>query len=519
MIYAINERKGFTLISGDIGTGKTTLLFAIMEKICQNKNIVISIKTPFVNWQALLAYIGSKLNIEADNANDLIYLESVEQRLLQLESEDINVVLIIDEAHRLSEESLEQVRLLSNIEKKDKKLIQIVLAGQNEIYKLFERDTLRPLKQRVVVHRVLTALSRADTIGYIYHRLQVAGGMNTSIFTRSALYLTWKNSKGIPRVINQLCDNAMLLGYALDKRRIDAGVIREVLRDMEIKPNRMIKLRRFRYYAFGLIGLSLVLGLGTLYKQQYQNDFEQPQSRTIEKHNDIIHSTTDNLEVSTSIKPEEPGGINHLESLAESPAGEVFSSEDQSPDETENMIPSSAAEALVSQKDLYPVADDAIVAGTPWNSRIQISIPDSFARGYSKIIIARNDNITRIATRHYGFINHSILDLVALINSDMVNVDTIRVGQTIKLPDLINVDPIVIIGDELLYIYFGTHLNLSHIQSVRADLEAQELAVQIMSFQLGQNQAYRVFTGPYDSREEASQALNRHPVFPWHKQP
>ena len=231
--YAVNEAKGFVLVTGDIGTGKTTLIQALIKQL-DRSFIVVSITNPRATFDEILRHFGKRLGIPDRKAGILETFEAIQHRLELLhERVGKHAVLIIDEAHLLSDKALENIRLISNIENQRRKLVQIILVGQNELNIKLQKDSLRPLKQRLVVTRRLLPLSRAETTQYILHRLSVAG-RRSQIFEKNALTLIWRKSKGIPRVINQLCDNSLLIGYAIGSNSISAKIVREVIQDKEV---------------------------------------------------------------------------------------------------------------------------------------------------------------------------------------------------------------------------------------------------------------------------------------------
>jgi general secretion pathway protein A len=266
LTYAVNAAKGFVLVVGDIGTGKTTLIHALIKQLAPSF-IVLNITNPRATFRDILHYLGQKVGVTSEKAGPLETVEAIRNKLETLhEGGGKHVALIVDEAHLLSDEALEDIRLISNIENEERKLIQIILVGQNELGDKLRKESLRPLKQRLVVTRRLVPLNRKETQEYILHRLRIAG-KQPQLFDKKALSLIWKKSRGIPRLINQICDNAMLIGYAVEARSIGGKILKEVIGDMEsvhkLKRNGPVLLsHRLRWISAVAITALLIVYLG-----------------------------------------------------------------------------------------------------------------------------------------------------------------------------------------------------------------------------------------------------------------
>jgi general secretion pathway protein A len=236
--YGIRAKKGFVVLTGEVGTGKTTLIHALLNDLngsCQTGLIFSTIVSPVDLLRSVCEEFGL---IEPRKPLREIhdYLVSLNEFLLESYRKGQSCALIIDEAQNLSAEILESIRLLSNFETSKDKLLQILLVGQPELAVRLNSPELRQLKQRVMLRHHLRALSLQECCEYVQNRLKVAGG-NRQIFTPNALETIHSYSGGIPRVVNVLCDNALLTGYALGRKEIDPGVIREVAEDLSIADN------------------------------------------------------------------------------------------------------------------------------------------------------------------------------------------------------------------------------------------------------------------------------------------
>ena len=223
--YGVIDQKGFLLVTGDVGTGKTTLINALLENI-EKDTLVANITDPALNLIEFFNFVALSFNIPRKFDNKIDFIVYFSRFLKKVYSENRNVLLIIDEVHSLSKEVLEHIRLLSNIELPKEKLINIFFVGQNEIHQTLGLPECRALRQRISLVYHIEPLSENETLAYIKHRLKVAG-TEKNIFTQNAVGEIYHFSKGYPRLINTICDHALLTGYARDLKKITPDVIIE----------------------------------------------------------------------------------------------------------------------------------------------------------------------------------------------------------------------------------------------------------------------------------------------------
>jgi general secretion pathway protein A len=228
--YVVQERKGFAVVTGEVGTGKTMLLRSLIETASPKVQIGYIFNPPRT-CRALYEAIADDLDIKLESLAHPV--SELNRHLLQTFRAGGAVALIFDEAHDLPTEVLEEIRLLTNIETSRAKLLQVILAGQPELDAMLDTPELRALRQRVVFRYSLSPLSQADTMNYIASRLKDAGA-DRSPFTLSACEAVYRYSSGIPRLINVICDNAMLIGYANGSPIIQPGEIDEVAEDLRL---------------------------------------------------------------------------------------------------------------------------------------------------------------------------------------------------------------------------------------------------------------------------------------------
>lgn len=227
LLYGINESGGFIQLTGEVGTGKTTVVRTLLSRVPHHADVAV-ILNPRLTPVEFLLTICEELGVpvaEADRDSVKQMVDALNRRLLSAHAEGRRIIVIVDEAQNLSAETLEQVRLLTNLETPTQKLLQIILIGQPELRELLDRNDLRQLAQRITGRYHLKPLSREETEGYVRHRLRVAGAVG-EIFTPGALREVYRLAAGIPRVVNVTCDRALLGAYTQEQRRVTARLVR-----------------------------------------------------------------------------------------------------------------------------------------------------------------------------------------------------------------------------------------------------------------------------------------------------
>jgi len=225
----IRNRRGFISITGEVGTGKTTLIRFLLGKLeVEEKVKIVLIFHPTITFKELLENILLELDLEVMKASKGALLRQLNEYLTQMIPKNEVLVVIIDEAQGLSREVIGELDMLPKLA-----TLQVVFVGQPEFEDKLNAQGLRQLKQRIRIKHQISLLSQRESEDYIDHRLRLVGSSSAEKFTQKALSLICSHAQGIPRIINVLCDNAFLLGYALSQERIDVDVIREVIKDME----------------------------------------------------------------------------------------------------------------------------------------------------------------------------------------------------------------------------------------------------------------------------------------------
>jgi general secretion pathway protein A len=276
LLYGLGEGGGFVQLTGEVGTGKTTICRCLLEQVPDDVDIAM-VLNPKVTATELLATVCDELGIQypADCRSIKTMVDILNHYLLDAHARGRRTVLIIDEAQNLSADVLEQVRLLTNLETATQKLLQIILIGQPELRDLLARDDMRQLAQRVTARYHLEPISREEADAYIRHRLQICGTSRV-LFSQSAVDRIQRLSGGIPRLINVLCDRAMLGAYVEGRPVVDSSVVRKAAREvLDEKSGKHVPVRRTGWLLAGA-GLVIFLVLGYLYQPWKQVGWIKP---------------------------------------------------------------------------------------------------------------------------------------------------------------------------------------------------------------------------------------------------
>lgn len=233
LLYGIRERKGFVQLTGEVGAGKTTLCRALLDQLDGQHYSTALILNPVLDADGLMKAIALEFGLDVRGLDRLETLTRLNELLLAQVDQGRESVLVIDEAQDLSPDLLEQVRLLSNLETDEQKLLQIVLLGQPELRDRLNRPELRQLRQRITVRYHLKPLNWSELTQYVQHRLEISGARGAPSFTWPALWRIFRYSRGIPRLINAACDKALLAGYLARRRVITHRLVGRALRELE----------------------------------------------------------------------------------------------------------------------------------------------------------------------------------------------------------------------------------------------------------------------------------------------
>ena len=410
LIYGTNERKGFIVLTGEVGAGKTLLIRALLERLSMSTKTAL-IFNPNLTLKDLFCTILDEFGLNTQFETKADFLNILNSFLIECLHRNENAVLVIDEAQALSPSILEEIRLLLSLETSKEKLLQIILSGQPELNYKLELPQLRQLKQRISIRYHLPPLTKAETKDYIRKRISVAGSKDFSIFTDKAIDDIYNYAKGIPRLINILCDNSMLVGYATNQSKIGFKIIRECIQDLESNSttrettNKIIKVERKNPFIRTVWRLILVFVFLTI-------------MMTGDPSLDVRHITNNSRE-----EDKERKIISIIQTVQDT--SEKVRKKINSP--MENKLPLKGN----SNNSLVPIQKRSVEE----KDSSQVFEKGSPKTSYT-ITVVRNDTLIGIASRKYGWVSKEILDFIHRANPEIKDVNYIRAGQKIFLPAL-----------------------------------------------------------------------------------
>jgi general secretion pathway protein A len=232
--YGISEKAGFILLTGEVGSGKTTLISDLIKQIARNVTLAKVFNTRVTSEQ-LFAMINDDFGLQTGGKDKVTLIKDLNDFLIQQHARRNHTVLIIDEAQNLHSELLEEIRMLSNLETDTSKLLQIVLVGQPELRETLSMPGMRQLRQRISINCHLTPLTKEETLEYILHRLEVAGNKNAVAFEEASIDAIFLYCKGIPRLTNILCDFLLLAAFNEEIRNVDALMVHDIAKDLDFE--------------------------------------------------------------------------------------------------------------------------------------------------------------------------------------------------------------------------------------------------------------------------------------------
>lgn len=430
LVYGIDERRGFIVLTGEAGTGKTTLLNSTFDRINATTRIAYIFNT-CVSFQALLHMALFEWGVidRSRRVTKAQALYLINEYAIQQLASGCNVVLVIDEAQNLQSNALEELRLLSNLETRQQKLVQIVLSGQPELDGKLLRHDLRQLTQRISLRRSIQPLSEKETFQYLDHRINTAQGTDPQLFSAQARRLIWKHSAGIARKINILCDNCLLIGFGLKKNRIGKSIVKEAIDDLESSSISWKKKSEQRgghtfsnpgrpqfltLFTWGIIIGAICMGAVAL------DDGAMDQLN--------IRGSLETVQKAKPLSGNEKAAPRHT-ALVLAPASnlEVAIAAEKV----------TAAEEAISLKKPAPVAEDrdADTMDGAIRTIFRHPLPDSEA-AIVKVRVGGGETLSEIITRQYGPGTYATFPMQGFLteNPAITSINKLYPGQVIRLP-------------------------------------------------------------------------------------
>ena len=449
IFYGIENRKGFILITGDVGVGKTSILRAYLKNIDRDKVRYLYIINPNLIFKELLEKIFKELQIEAEGLTTVQMVDRLNRVLVDEYQHGRNFVILIDEAQNMPVDTLENMRLLSNLETSTDKLIQIVFAATPEFEQILELHQLQSLRQRLAVRAKILPLSAEESAEYIQYRLSLVANGEEPAFTKDAIKIIAAKAKGIPRIINIICDNALVTGMGYHQKPVNTKIVKEVIADLKTTAESKRKTNKFKWapIAAGLTILLIIGLLFTMYKVFSVNDdqgaqltqFQQP---TIVSKNDTVpqeqaNPAADQTTTVTSSQANLPA--SEVEKADNSAVNQISKDDPAAPGSTKQLV------SIISEGK--PVKLSWVVKQTEGTDGINQKNESTGTKETTKIsrkekkypikaIVKKKDNLYRLTIRAYGFCNERVLMFVKKNNPSIKDIRYIETGSTIIFPPL-----------------------------------------------------------------------------------
>ena len=525
--YGIEDRKGFVLVLGEVGTGKTTVVRRILDGLGSHTRAIYLFNVR-VNFEELLRIVVRELGLTCTTGDRLEMIDVLNEFLLQESMAGRTVVLVLDEAQHLAPEVLEELRMLTNLETAHEKLLQIVLVGQPELGRTLAQPSLRQLRQRIALVAELRPLTLAETRKYVAHRLAIAGAKGRTIFTTGAVRRLHRVSRGIPRIINVVADKALMLGYGARMKRVTARLVREAARDQFVL--NAGGARPIRWAAIGAVAgaaaavaiaaaLAAVPEVRALAVQKIDGTLRlrtAPQATpavpapitpvNVTRREEPAPARTvrrEELAPAAAARREEPAVSSAVR--RDEPAPGNATPREEPASATESTVEVAALPALPPRPESFPTrprAEKPITAvAAPSASGAKASASNAATT------IRTGDTLAVLVQRVYGRVDLTLLDLVKAANPAVGDIDVIVPGNTVNFPSL---EPASMVQRTAAGTYAVTVLTAPsatspEVERVRARISGRHLTLDLVPVRLARDlTAVRVVVQGFGDRADAA---------------
>ncbi|MBU1052563.1 MAG: AAA family ATPase [Proteobacteria bacterium] len=508
LLYVVKERKGFMLLIGEEGAGKTILVNHLIKSLDNNENVVY-FSDGNLSYEQILKELLIKLKLSPKRINKAAMLFELNDYLIQNLALGKNLILIIDEAQNISGDVLEELRLTSNLETSSSKLLQIIFVGRPKLETKLNTRGLRQLKQRIGTIGRINRLSPAESIKYINHRLLHAGCDSSDIFSPKALALICSHSDGIPIKVNLLCHNALFKGFEYSEKPILAKTIRKIrnkgylLEDKQIKDavtghkqkplftfaKRKVCLKRSLYFclAIGCIMVAVFLG-----NKHLNNIPEISKPLTYFKPTTVSKKVPKKVEIKAPVTKEVISDATVIwEVLVPEPLPVIPLMENQPEQNTSDISDNS------DTADTANTADTADLIDPP-------NVPETNGLRYEKIVtINEGDTLYLLILNNYNLANTTLMDIVIAFNSEIPNPDLIFLNSKIRMPEITESNLIKKSSDGSIKAHLGTFLTRQKAVNYKRLINITDKEIEIIPITVSPGKTwFRVMAGPFTNEED-----------------
>jgi len=471
--YGITYRKGFLLLLAEAGLGKTMLIRRLIGAPGSRVRVIYfpQVQMPFLQ---MLKEMLIQLNLTPEFETKGSMVHSLYYFLIEGLGRQENVVLVLDQAEQIQLDLLEEVRLLANLETGSSKLLQIVLAGRPELGKKLHSDIVRQIEQRIVIHSRLHPMTALESRRYIDHRLKTAGAGASAVFTDKAMALICKSARGVPRAINILCSNALLLGHCLAENKISAATVEEIRHEKgllsEEKAEALASRIKGRLPRKLFILVPVIMGLGLGLALFFGRSSIESFFHSQEAHQTAVPSA-EKINKTVPILPQ-------IEAKHRTPISPV------------PKVPRAAEAPRIPVKP--PQAVENIEEPVHIKKTVEVS---------------EGANLSLLTLQNYKMVNETLMDHILKLNPEITNPHLLLPHQKIRIPEITEALLIIRQTQDLYKIHLRTFGNLKEAEQYKNTAAAWAGEIEIVPWKISPRETwYRVMTGPFKSRDEALKA-------------